>query len=62
MPKFIPGIKFSRMFFEEEVRPLLKANFPKLKYSAALIGWGSEVLGYDTAQSMVPPILWTANR
>ncbi len=39
------------MFFEEEVRPLLKANFPKLKYSAALIGWGSEALGYDTAQS-----------
>jgi hypothetical protein len=51
MPKFIPGLQLSKIFFEEAVRPILKLDFPKLKYSAALIGWGSEVLGYDTVQS-----------
>ncbi len=51
MPKFIPGIQLSKMFFKEAVQPILKSEFLKLKYSAALIGWGSEVLGYDTPQS-----------
>ena len=51
MPKFIPGLQLSRMFFEQEVKPILHIHFPNLKYSAALIGWGSEVLGYDTDQS-----------
>ncbi|HET9907823.1 MAG TPA: DUF4037 domain-containing protein [Anaerolineales bacterium] len=27
------------------------SHFPSLEYSAALIGWGSDVLGYDDAQS-----------
>lgn len=40
------------MFYAEAVRPLLEANFPDLRYSAALIGAGSEVLGYDTPMSM----------
>jgi hypothetical protein len=39
------------MFYEKEVRPILKTSFPKLKYSAAVFGWGSEVLGYDTPLS-----------
>jgi hypothetical protein len=51
MAKFIPGIELSRRFYEDAVKPILAANFPDLKYSAALIGWGSEVLGYDTAMS-----------
>lgn len=51
MPKFIPGLELSRMFFEEAVQPILKSDFPQLKYSAGLIGWGSEVLGYDTSES-----------
>lgn len=46
--KFIPGLKLSHQFYEEAVRPILDRNFPDLKYSAGLLGWGSEVLGYDT--------------
>jgi hypothetical protein len=47
-PRFIPGLKLSRLFYEKEVRPILHREFPRLRYSAALIGWGSEVLGFDT--------------
>jgi hypothetical protein len=48
MPKFIPGLELSRLFYQKEVRPILASNFSRLAYSAALFGWGSEVLGYDT--------------
>ena len=51
MPAFIPGLELSNKFFKTEVQPLLTEYFPKLRYSAALIGWGSEVLGFDTARS-----------
>jgi uncharacterized protein DUF4037 len=51
MPKFIPGLKLCGLFFEKEVRPILDKKFPRLRYSAALIGSGSEVLGFDTARS-----------
>ena len=46
--KFVPGKKLNRLFFEKKVKPLLKKYFPQLNYSAALIGYGSDVLGYDT--------------
>jgi Domain of unknown function (DUF4037) len=48
---FIPGLELSRLFYAEQVRPLLDASFPGLPHSAALIGWGSDVLGFDTARS-----------
>lgn len=51
MPKFIPGLKLSELFYQKEVRPILSKEFANLRYSAALIGWGSEVLGFDTAIS-----------
>lgn len=51
MPKFIPGLKLSGMFYKEIVKPLMETYFPKIPYSAALIGYGSEVLGFDTPQS-----------
>jgi hypothetical protein len=51
MPKFIPGLKLSKLFYQKEVRPILNKEFLKLRYSAAVIGWGSEVLGFDTAVS-----------
>jgi hypothetical protein len=44
---FIPGRELSGAFYEEAVRPLL-AGCP---HSAALLGWGSDVLGYDTERS-----------
>lgn len=51
MPDFIPGLSLSELFYYEAVKPILAQNFPGLPYSAALIGSGSEVLGFDTSQS-----------
>src|SRR5829696_3169987 len=51
MPEFVKGLELSRLFFEEAVRPALAAEFPALRYAAALIGTGSEVLGFDTEMS-----------
>ncbi|MGI8856095.1 MAG: DUF4037 domain-containing protein [Thermomicrobiales bacterium] len=51
MPAFIPGLQLSEAFYREAVRPILDAQFPGLVYAAALIGYGSDVLGYDTERS-----------
>ena len=51
MEEFISGLELSRLFYLEAVKPILDANFPNLRYSAALIGDGSEVLGFDTEMS-----------
>ncbi|MGD9890626.1 MAG: DUF4037 domain-containing protein [Dehalococcoidia bacterium] len=48
---FIPGLELCRAFHDEAVRPLLAEVFPILRYSAALLGTGSEVLGFDTERS-----------
>jgi hypothetical protein len=50
-PEFVPGLKLSRLFYRRVVKAILDQEFPRLKYSAALIGWGSEVLGFDTPMS-----------
>ncbi len=50
-PTFTPGIRLCGLFYEEAVRPILATAFPSLRYSAALIGYGSDVLGYDTVRS-----------
>ncbi|PKN95389.1 MAG: hypothetical protein CVU44_01520 [Chloroflexi bacterium HGW-Chloroflexi-6] len=50
-PKFIQGIQFCGLFYAQVVRPLLQSHFPQLEYSAALLGSGSEILGYDTPMS-----------
>lgn len=51
MPNFIPGLELSRRFYAALVRPLLDKHFPGLPHAAALIGYGSEVLGFDTEMS-----------
>jgi len=51
MQNFIPGLQLSELFYREAAKPILEAFFPQVSYSAALIGWGSEVLGYDDVQS-----------
>ena len=51
MPKFIQGLKLSKLFYERKVKPILSSAFPRVVHSAALIGWGSEVLGFDTPVS-----------
>ena len=51
MPNFISGLTLSELFYFEAAKPILESHFPEVPHSAALIGWGSEVLGYDDVQS-----------
>ena len=50
-PRFVPGLELSRRFYWEAVRPVLDTNVVNLPHAAALIGSGSEALGYDDVQS-----------
>ena len=50
-PPFVPGRELCGAFYWEAVRPVLDAAFPGLRHSAALLGTGSEVLGFDTERS-----------
>jgi hypothetical protein len=52
MAAFIPGLELCRLFYEEAVRPILDAVVPGLPHSAALLGRGSEVLGFDDEMSV----------
>lgn len=51
MPDHIPGLTLSERYYWEIVCPILERAFPGLAHSAALLGPGSEVLGFDTARS-----------
>lgn len=46
-PPFIPALELSRDFYREIVAPLLRDH----RHCAALLGTGSEILGYDTDRS-----------
>lgn len=45
------GLELSRRFYRDLVRPWLDRAFPGLGHAAALIGSGSELLGFDDAMS-----------
>ena len=45
------GIELSRNFFRDIVQPWLSSAAPNLQYSAALGGYGSELLGFDDETS-----------
>jgi hypothetical protein len=47
VPPFLPGIELSAAFYRDVVAPLV-APWP---HAAARVGWGSDVLGYDTERS-----------
>lgn len=51
MLAFIPGLTLCELFYAEAARPILETHFPHVRYSTALIGWGSEILGHDDSQS-----------
>ncbi len=51
MTTFIKGMDLSRGFFHDCAKPTLDKYFPTLTYSAGLIGYGSDVLGYDDQTS-----------
>ena len=50
-PGFVHGIELAQGFFQEAVSPVLQRHMRDLDYSAALIGTGSEVLGFDDSMS-----------
>lgn len=50
-PIFVPGLELCEGFYREAVEPIMRQYFGELKYAAALIGSGSEVLGFDTEMS-----------
>jgi hypothetical protein len=52
MPTFVPGLVLAERFYVEAVQPILQGHFPQLIYSAARLDFGSDVLGFDTPQSM----------
>jgi Domain of unknown function (DUF4037) len=47
----VRGLELSRGFYFEAVRPILERRFPRLEHAAALLGSGSEVLGFDDETS-----------
>ena len=51
MTDFTPGLQLSEALYREAVAPILDREFPGLAYSAARIGPGSDVLGFDTVRS-----------
>ena len=52
MTKFIPGLELAEAFYHEIVHPILDRHFPGLIHSAGKLHRGSDVLGFDTPQSM----------
>lgn len=44
---FIKGLALCEGFFFEIAKPVLDEHFTGMKYSAGLVGYGSDVLGYD---------------
>jgi hypothetical protein len=44
-------MKLAGRLYHEAVRPLLSRHFPGLAHTAALVGAGSDVLGFDTERS-----------
>lgn len=50
-PTFVPGLKLSELFYNDIIKDKLEKKYPELDYAAALIGTGSEVLGFDDEMS-----------
>lgn len=51
MPNFIPGLQLCEAYYRQAVRPIIAAHFPGLAHSAGLLGYGSDVTGFDTPVS-----------
>jgi len=48
---FLPGLELAGQFYADVIRSRLDELYPGLRYSAALLGPGSEVLGFDSERS-----------
>lgn len=42
--KFIKGLELNQGYYNDVVKPILRTYYPKLRYLAGLIGYGSDVL------------------
>ena len=51
MPAFVSGLELARDYWFEVVAPMLEPHLAASDRAAALIGEGSDVLGFDTEQS-----------
>lgn len=51
MVDFVPGLELARRYWLEVVEPVLDMESTSSERAAALIGYGSDVLGFDTEQS-----------
>ena len=51
MRTFIKGMTLCESFFHDCAKDILAEYFPDCLYSAGLIGYGSDVLGYDDVVS-----------
>lgn len=49
---FLPGLELAELFYRQVVAPILDTALRGVAYSAALIGYGSEVQGFDTVRSI----------
>jgi hypothetical protein len=49
---FMPGLELNTRFYWEVARPLVLRVVPATRHAAALIGYGSDVLGFDTLMSI----------
>ncbi len=49
---FVKGMVLAERLYHEGVKPAMEQHFPELRYSAARLRGGSDVLGYDTPRSM----------
>jgi hypothetical protein len=49
---FIKGLKLNEDYALHIVKPLIDRHYPELNYALGLVGYGSDVLGFDTEISM----------
>lgn len=49
--QFIKGMDLCEDFYNEIAKPILNNHFPGLQYTAGLLGYGSDVLGFDDETS-----------
>lgn len=47
MKKFVKGMELCERFFHGCAKDIIEEHFPGMRYTAGLIGYGSDVLGYD---------------
>src|ERR1700729_4596066 len=60
-PPFIPGLELAGALYAEVVAPLLEDEPGRPRYAAALLGAGSEVLGWPGTRAMSGCTCWPAS-